>query len=77
MIIRDFKRAAELFLDSVATFTCSELLDYKEFVFYCVVTAMVSLDRGALRKNVVNSPDILAVIRDVDHLKKFSDSFYN
>jgi 26S proteasome regulatory subunit N7 len=77
MIIRDFKRAAELFLDSIATFTCSELLDYKEFVFYCVVTAMVSLDRGTLRKNVINSPDILAVIRDVDHLKKFSDSFYN
>lgn len=77
MIIRDFKRAAELFLDSVATFTCSELLDYKEFVFYTVVTAMVSLDRGTIRKNVVNSPDILAVIRDVDHLKKFSDSFYN
>lgn len=77
MIVRDFKRAAELFLDSVATFTCSELLDYKDFVFYSVVTAMVSLDRGAIRKNVVNSPDILAVIRDVEHLKKFSDSFYN
>ena len=77
MIIRDFKQAATLFLDSVATFTCNELLDYKDFVFYTVVTAMVSLDRGTLRKNVVNSPDILAVIRDVDHLKKFSDSFYN
>ena len=76
MIIRDFKRAAELFLDSVATFTCSELLDYKDFVFYSVVTAMVSLDRGTIRKNVVNSPDILSVIREIDHLKKFSDSFY-
>lgn len=77
MMIRDFKKAAELFLDSVATFTCSELLDYKEFVFYTVVTAMVSLDRGMIRKNVVNSPDILAVIRDVPHLQKFSSSFYN
>ncbi|CAI2375439.1 unnamed protein product [Moneuplotes crassus] len=77
MIIRDFKRAAELLLDSVATFTCSELLDYKDFVFYTVVTAMVSLDRKTIRENVVNSPDILAVIRDVPHLKKFSDSFYN
>jgi 26S proteasome regulatory subunit N7 len=73
MIVRDFKRAAELFLDSVATFTCSELLDYKEFIFYTVVTAMVSLDRGTIRKSVVNNPDI----RDVEHLKKFSDSFYN
>lgn len=76
MIIRDLKRAAELFLDSVATFTCSELLDYKDFIFYAVVTAVVSLDRGTIRKNVVNSPDILSVIRDIDHLKKFLDSFY-
>lgn len=77
MIIRDFKKAAELFLDSVSTFTCSELLEYKDFVFYTVCTAMVSLDRKTIRKNVINSPDILAVIRDVDHLKTFSDSFYN
>lgn len=77
MMIRDFKLAATLFLDSVATFTCNELLDYKEFVFYAVVTSMVSLDRGTLRKNVINSPDILAVIRDIDHLKKYSDSFYS
>jgi 26S proteasome regulatory subunit N7 len=77
MIIRDFKKAAELLLDSVSTFTCSELLDYKEFVFYTVVTAMVSLDRGMIRKNVINSPDILAVIRDLGSLRDFSDSFYN
>lgn len=77
MMTRDFKKAAELLLDSVATFTCSELLDYKDFVFYTVVTAIVSMDRGVIRKNVINSPDILAVIRDVEHLKKFSDSFYN
>jgi 26S proteasome regulatory subunit N7 len=29
MMIRDLKKAAELFLSSVATFTCAELMDYK------------------------------------------------
>jgi 26S proteasome regulatory subunit N7 len=42
MLIRDLKRAAELFLSSIATFTCVELMDYKDFVFYTVVTAMVT-----------------------------------
>ena len=29
MLIRDFKRAADLFISSIATFTCVELMDYK------------------------------------------------
>lgn len=28
MLIRDFKRAAELFMSNIATFTCVELMDY-------------------------------------------------
>ena len=48
----------------VATFTCNELLDYKDFVFYNVVTAMVSLKLmvkhsllvGTSRENVHSTP---------------------
>jgi 26S proteasome regulatory subunit N7 len=69
MMIRDLRRAAELFLGSIATFTCVELMDYKTFVFYAVVTAMVTMDRKTIRKDVIHSPDILAVIRDIPHLK--------
>lgn len=69
MMIRDLKRAAELFLSSIATFTAVELMDYKDFVFYTVVTAMVSVDRKTLRKDVIHSPDILAVIRDIPFLR--------
>jgi len=29
MLIRDFKHASDLFISSIATFTCTELLDYK------------------------------------------------
>ncbi len=77
MMIRDFKAAALLFLSSVATFTCTELMDYKSFVFYTVVTAMVTVDRKTIRKEVVHSPDVLAIIRDIPHLKQFLESFYN
>lgn len=52
MATRDFKRAAELFLDSVATFTSYEMFSYNSFVFYLVVVALKSLDRNTLRKRV-------------------------
>ena len=77
MMIRDLKRAAELFITSIATFTCVELMDYKTFVFYAVVTSMVTMDRKTIRKEVIHSPDILAVIRDIPNLKQFLESFYN
>ena len=42
MLIRDFKKASELLLSSIATFTCVELLDYKEFIFYAVVMGLLT-----------------------------------
>lgn len=69
MLTRDITRAAELFVSSIATFTCVEVMSYKDFVFYTVVTAMVTQDRKTIRKEVVHSPDILAVIRDIPFLR--------
>jgi 26S proteasome regulatory subunit N7 len=77
MLIRDFSRAAELFLSNIATFTCVELMDYKEFIFYAVVMAMVTQNRKTLKKDIIHSPDVLSVIRDIPHLKTFADSYYN
>ena len=42
MLTRDFKKAAELFLSNVATFTCVELMDYNDFIFYTIIMAMVT-----------------------------------
>jgi len=77
MLIRDFKSAADLFLSSIATFTCTELMEYKTFIFYAVVMAMVTQDRKTIKKEVIHSPDVLSCIRDIPHLKQFSESFYN
>ena len=77
MLIRDFKRAADLLLSSIATFTCVELMDYKQFVFYAVVMALVTQERKVLKAQVIHSSDVLSVIRDIPHLKKYAESFYN
>jgi len=53
MIIRDFKKASSLLLSCVSSFTCVELLEYKQFVFYAVVMAMVGQDRKTLMKGII------------------------
>ena len=52
MSIRDFKKAANLFLDTVATFTSYELMDYPAFVTYTVICSMIALERPDLREKV-------------------------
>lgn len=77
MLIQDFKKAADLFVSSIATFTCTELLEYKQFIFYTVVMALVTQDRKTIKKQIIHSSDVLSVIRDIPNLKKYVESFYN
>ena len=52
--IRDFKSAANNFLDSISTFTSYELMDYKTFVTYTVsmIASMIALERVDLRQKL-------------------------
>lgn len=50
MSIRDFKSAADLFLETVATFTSYELMDYQKFVTYTVICCLFALERPKLRE---------------------------
>lgn len=52
MSTRNFKRAANLFLDSISTFTTYELFPYDTFIFYTVLTSIISLDRVSLKQKV-------------------------
>lgn len=52
MSIRDFKSAAALFLDTIATFTSYELMEYQQFVTYTVLCCLIALERPELREKV-------------------------
>ncbi|TKY73610.1 26S proteasome non-ATPase regulatory subunit 6-like [Spatholobus suberectus] len=77
MSTRNFKRAANLFLDSISTFTTYELFPYDTFIFYTVLTSIISLDRVSLKQKVVDAPEILTVIDKIPHLSEFLNSLYN
>jgi len=76
LILREFKDASTLLLDSIATFTCYALFDYNTFIFYTVLTSLVSLDRVTLRDKVIKSPEVFSVIGDIPNLKTLLFSLY-
>ncbi|KAI8925368.1 26S proteasome subunit RPN7-domain-containing protein [Entophlyctis helioformis] len=74
--VRDFKGAVGMLLDSLATFTSTELMDYKAFVRYASLTAAITLQRPEFKAKVVHAPEILEVIHDIPHLEDYVNSFY-
>merc|ERR1712179_524289 len=62
MAVRDFKKAAQLFLDTISTFTSYELMDYPRFVGYTVLVCMIALPRNDLRTKVVKGSEIQEVM---------------
>jgi len=76
LLVRDFKQAASLLLDCVATFTCTELCTYQEFIFYAALTNLLLLPRQQLKKQIVDGPEVLSVIREMPELGKLVNSLY-
>ncbi|KAM7258332.1 hypothetical protein ACFE04_014073 [Oxalis oulophora] len=76
MSTRDFKKAASLFLDSISTFTTYDLFTYDTFIFYTVLTSIITLDRVTLKQKVVDAPEILTVIGKIPHLTEFLNALY-
>lgn len=74
---RDPRGAAELLLECVATFTCVELCSYEKFMFYTIVTAIMTLSRTDMKIKLVKNPQVLSVIREVPHMEHLLNSIYN
>ncbi|EPZ30991.1 26S proteasome non-ATPase regulatory subunit 6-like protein [Rozella allomycis CSF55] len=77
MSTRDFHTAADKFLDALATFTCTELLEYKEFIKYTIICALIAVDRIGIRKKLINAPEVLEVIHEISPLDSYMNSLYN
>jgi len=77
MSIRDFKTAANMFLDTISTFTSYELMDYKAFVRFTVYVSIISLPRNQLRDKVVKGSEILEVLHSEPFVKGYLFSLYN
>ncbi|KAI3429495.1 hypothetical protein D9Q98_005584 [Chlorella vulgaris] len=77
MATRQFKRAAELLLDAIATFTTGDLMSYEQCIYYTVLLAVVALDRPTLKAKVIDSPEVLSVIDVLPHARPFLSCLHN
>jgi 26S proteasome regulatory subunit N7 len=77
MTTRQWKEAATLFLNVMPTFTATEVVEFKDFVFYTVILTLVSVDRPVLREQLVHSPEVLSVIELTPHLREFMESYFH
>lgn len=76
MAIRDFKTAADLFLETISTFTSYELMDYIDFVRYTVIVSMFALPRNELKEKVIKGAEIQEVLHSQPELKSYMMSLY-
>jgi len=77
MSTRDWKGSATLFINVMPTFTATEAVEFKDFVFYTVIMAMSSMDRKTLREELVSSPEVLSVIKETPCLQEFMESYFH
>eukprot|EP00605_Chrysophyceae_sp_TOSAG23-4_P001141 GSChrysophyteH1.ASY1.ANO1.1248.1 assembled CDS len=76
LAVRGEKKATELLQSCIATFTCSEICDYNDFMFYALLTGVLNLSRVDLKKKVIANPQVITMIKEVPHMQTFVNSFY-
>ncbi|CCE85667.1 Piso0_005287 [Millerozyma farinosa CBS 7064] len=79
MATRNFSEAAKLLIDSLATFTSTELCSYEQVTQYAVVSGILSLDRLDLKAKVIDSPEILSIstsTQELEPLLNLTNSLY-
>ncbi|KAI5255282.1 PCI-domain-containing protein [Aureobasidium subglaciale] len=64
--IRSHAAAAPLLLDSLSTFTATELCSYSNLVVYAVLAGSVALPRRDYKSRVVDAPEIRAIVGSED-----------
>ncbi|KAK6460863.1 26S proteasome subunit RPN7-domain-containing protein [Scheffersomyces coipomensis] len=73
MATRNFSESAKLLIDSLATFTSTELCSYQQVAQYAIVTGVLSLDRVDLKAKIIDSPEILSIFSSAPELEPLLD----
>ncbi len=65
LLVRDVESASKLLVEGIATFSCTELCDYSEFIVYAILTGLLNLKRTELKKSIINGSEVLQVAKDI------------
>ncbi|ORY92467.1 proteasome 26S subunit [Leucosporidium creatinivorum] len=74
--IRNFQTGSQLLLDTLSTFTATELIEYDEFVKLVVISGTLTLERKELKKKIIEAPEVIALLPTVPTLANLSSSLW-
>lgn len=77
ILSRDFKGAASLLVDCIATFSCNEFCSYSDFIVYAILTNILHLPRTELKAKIVDGPEILSILNEIPVVYKLVCSLYD
>ncbi|CCC67707.1 hypothetical protein NCAS_0A11490 [Naumovozyma castellii] len=72
LAVRNFKDAAALLVDSLATFTSVELTTYEKIATYASVAGLFALERTDLKSKIIDSPELLSLLTTTSALQSIS-----
>lgn len=77
LLVRDVEAASKLLVEGIATFSCTELCDYPEFITYAIVTNLLFLKRTELKKKIVDGSEVLQVAKDIPVVIQLANTLYD
>lgn len=77
LLVRDVKGAASLLIDCIATFSCTELCSYTEFVVYTIISNILYIPRTELKSKIIDGPEILSVASDIPVVARLVNTLYD
>ncbi|GMM34143.1 proteasome regulatory particle lid subunit [Saccharomycopsis crataegensis] len=80
MSIRNFEEAAKLLVDSLSTFTSTEIATYEQIAVLAVLAGLLVFERKDHKKKIVDSPEILSLVttsHEVKLVTSLSDALYH
>lgn len=77
LLSRNVKDSAALLIDCIATFSCTEICTYTEFVVYTIITNILHLSRTEMKTKIIDGSEILSVANDIPEVINLVNTLYN
>lgn len=74
--IRHFETASSVLLDTISTFTSTELCSYASIIRYAMIAGMISLPRTEIKAKLIDAPEVLSMRSEMEELESCVNSLY-
>ncbi|CAH2002770.1 unnamed protein product [Acanthoscelides obtectus] len=74
--IRNFDTATDLLVSAIATFVCTEIMAYTDFIKYTVLCGALTLKRGDVKKLLIDNPEIQQALHYNSTLREYLFSLH-